>query len=493
MYKKFTILLVVISILAGFTYAYDLKWKSPLTFTPTSPSAGDTVTFRCSLKSGGGPSSAVLIHLIVDGSMVNSVTVASMSVDEQKWIEITWTAVAGTHSVDMVIDPNDTISGENQTNNTRSTTITVASGGTPDPDPVDEPNLEILNVSWSPTTYNEDSVLVITYTVKNTGDADAIASKIGLFSGATRIATQDINPLAPGAQQTRTINWGVICGKQVELRADTEDVVSESDETDNSWSKTVSCLMTMMKPVLRGTLFIPDKPDLVPSFVINPKPVAGGKMGVKLIITNKGNVAAPASVLAIQYGGHTPLTWPVPALEPDGHYSIMDKKIVRGYGIYHITFYADYENDVTNEISEANNIIKTNVQVKAPDLKFTEVYVNKTSVRIQQKVRVWGKVKNVGDAKAGPFRIQANFEPCRGIAQGYKRKEISRWLAPGESVNFEFTHRFACLRKKVNYVLIDPENKVIEQNENNNSSKRIVISVKIIPDKYQITGTNYAE
>ena len=70
------------------------------------------------------------------------------------------------------------------------------------------------------------------------------------------------------------------------------------------------------------------------------------------------------------------------------------------------------------------------------------------------------------------------------IAQGPKIHRVHNGLAPGETVNVTFYHRFPCLRQKVNYVMIDPNNEIAEQDEKNNVTPRIVINVYLMKPKY---------
>ncbi len=285
-----------------------------------------------------------------------------------------------------------------------------------------------------------------------------------------------------------SFNWTATAGDhQVKMIIDPDGTLNDTDLNNNHTKLNFTIDSETGEPpihfaTIKAEAHILKLPDLKASLIINPWPTAGGKMGVTLKVTNIGQADAPASTLAIKYGNHPPQTWPVPLLQPGKHYSIMDKKQVPGAGYYMITGYADHSKAVT-ESDETNNTVFKKVKVKAPELKFTLAKVNKASVYVQQEVKIYGTVKNTGKIPAGPFKIQANFQPCKGIAQGYRIKNVSG-LGVGKTVDFAFKHRFACLGSKSNYVLLDPDNTVMEENEKNNITLKIPISVKVIPDKY---------
>ncbi len=108
---------------------------------------------------------------------------------------------------------------------------------TPTLTPVPKPDLKITDIRVEPGTPLRDLPVTIYATVKNRGGADAPASKIGVsVPGAG--GTVNIPALAAGA--THEANFGFTmdaANYTVEVRADVDDQVNESDEGNNIATK----------------------------------------------------------------------------------------------------------------------------------------------------------------------------------------------------------------------------------------------------------------
>ncbi len=141
--RELLLVIILIFVFTAFGFGFDLKWKSPVTFTPASPAGTDTVTFKCRVKSGAQASDNIKIGLLIDGSQVNSMVIPHLNQDQEMDVTLTWTAVEGTHTATMMIDPDDTIGVENQLNNDKSVQISVA----PAPQPA------TVNLKWNGSVY----------------------------------------------------------------------------------------------------------------------------------------------------------------------------------------------------------------------------------------------------------------------------------------------------------------------------------------------------
>jgi hypothetical protein len=133
--KLLIITIVGVFLLTSLALATDLKWRSPIEISPAAPNSGDTVTFRCKLKSGGGPADSILVEGRIDGVKVWDHTYPHFDTDELTWVEFTWVATGGTHTVAFVIDPHVCSVDSNPANNTRSVSFDVTGGGGDPEDP----------------------------------------------------------------------------------------------------------------------------------------------------------------------------------------------------------------------------------------------------------------------------------------------------------------------------------------------------------------------
>jgi hypothetical protein len=83
----------------------------------------------------------------------------------------------------------------------------------------------------------------LTATVVNEGDADATGVVLRFADGGTQIATSDPVDLATGESTTVTVTWDtrtVKGDRKVSVTADPDDAVTESDESDNTLTRTIA-------------------------------------------------------------------------------------------------------------------------------------------------------------------------------------------------------------------------------------------------------------
>ncbi len=117
--------------------------------------------------------------------------------------------------------------------------------------PPEKPDLAITAKSETLT----GSTFKVTYIVKNTGGGDAGASATGIYVGGTQVATDPVGALAAGATHEGTVvidPFDCPCGTDVTVMvcADNENVVDESDETNNCRDDTFSCPLCAADPQL---------------------------------------------------------------------------------------------------------------------------------------------------------------------------------------------------------------------------------------------------
>jgi hypothetical protein len=133
-------------------------------------------------------------------------------------------------------------------------TVVVASG----PPPASEPDLVITDISRSGST--------ISYTIKNQGTATAGPSTSRLTVDGVTKASDAVGPLSAGASSTESFSYSYSCsgtGDSLAVQADKDNVVSESDEGNNAYTKYFSCLLEVGPLVIPGPLLSLAKPDLV--------------------------------------------------------------------------------------------------------------------------------------------------------------------------------------------------------------------------------------
>jgi beta propeller repeat protein len=238
----------------------DISW------TPGSPGAGDAVTFSATVKNlGAGATPSGVVHGVLfridnggspgvwsdsyTGSIAPGASVTLTASGGSNGA--TWTATAGSHTVEAVVDDMNRIAESNEGNNALTETVTV---GSSPPPPSGLPDLVVTGISWTPGTPGVGDAVTFSATVKNQG-AGATPSGVvhGLLfridGGASPGVWSDsyTGSIAPGASVTLTANggskgatWPATAGLHtVQAIADDVNRIAEINEGNNAKTGTV--------------------------------------------------------------------------------------------------------------------------------------------------------------------------------------------------------------------------------------------------------------
>ncbi|MEM5792895.1 MAG: CARDB domain-containing protein [Candidatus Aenigmatarchaeota archaeon] len=151
--------------------------------------------------------------------------------------------------------------------------------------------------------------------------------------------------------------------------------------------------------------------------------------------------------------------------------------------------YWDPDNNLVSEITEGdvNNDLVTELLVdvnfdgkvdrvyvegnlvKLPDLEIQSVSVNPTSIKEGESVTVSGIIKNIGEYPANNFTV--------AFMSGYNILS----LGPGESKTVTFTWTNVPSGTHIVSIVVDPDNKIVELNEENNQvSSRLEATTRTV-------------
>ncbi|PXF57493.1 MAG: hypothetical protein C4B59_15175, partial [Candidatus Methanogaster sp.] len=121
----FFILIVSITDVARAADTPDLIIQD-ITWTPTTPSLGDTVTFTVAIMNqGNGSSSSGYAHFYLDGSTSPLTYKSFTAIDaggSTTTVSFTWNAQAGSHTFKAVVDKDNKITESDETNNEKTIT-----------------------------------------------------------------------------------------------------------------------------------------------------------------------------------------------------------------------------------------------------------------------------------------------------------------------------------------------------------------------------------
>ncbi|MCK4981850.1 MAG: fibronectin type III domain-containing protein, partial [Victivallaceae bacterium] len=157
---------------------------SDISWSPSSPEEGDSITITVTGKNQGGAdiNSSIDIYYYVDGSYVGKDDFyygLNTNQSNNESYTISSGLSSGSHTITAVIDPNDVYDEENDNNNSRSETITIK-------DPP-KPDLDVISVTLEnpKSIYQIGDGIDAEVTVKNIGEADADGCKVRYYFGTS--------------------------------------------------------------------------------------------------------------------------------------------------------------------------------------------------------------------------------------------------------------------------------------------------------------------
>ena len=224
--------------------AIDLIVKSEwIYFAPENPTEGDQVTITGFVGNQGSKDltevkTAFYCDSITSENQIGSVqTIAKISAGTTEKSVVDWDTFSrkGTHTIYFVADPANTISEDDETNNTASKTITVA-------EKVNLPDFAITNINFSKDWPNINEEIVITAQVVNKGLASAANIPVKFYDGepgkqgTVVIGTAVIPSLDIGATSSVSIIWSATPSGQYKIYvvADPDNAIPEGNELNNS-------------------------------------------------------------------------------------------------------------------------------------------------------------------------------------------------------------------------------------------------------------------
>ncbi len=343
-----------------------------------------------------------------------------------------------------------------------------------------KPDLVVSYLARSHASVVVDQPFTIKCYVKNQGNAPSPPSVLGIRTGgSTRYHRFNVGTLRPGQQSPLFEITGYRFHSPgrftITAVADLDRTVRESNESNNIRQMNI-------------TVNNPSKPDLA-IYSITPStkyPEVGKYYNVSVCVENKtGGAMAPASKLLFKIGGESsPKIFSIPALAPGQKYSVSRR--VRANHPTRITITAKIDpNNKIKELREDNNV-KTYylsfVEKNLPDLTILSVKAPHTHRHLSQLFKIEVTVKNIGRAPSGNYYLRLD-RPCDVpplVACGVppSKKVYLSSLAPGRTSTYTFSFRYRwSLGDKVLKIKVDPDNKIRESNEHNNT-KTFVIHLK---------------
>lgn len=304
--------------------ALDLRFTTDITITPNSPAAGNSVTFSVNWKNFGAAVDNMNIRGGVDGATILNYTYPHLdSGVPQESKSFNWTATAGTHTVWFELDPAHTCGDSNYSNNRVEKSFTVSgssdNSGQPDLAPV---------VVFSPVKFRENDEVKFSIIIYNSGNKTSKNCEMQVKQNGVVIDTKTIPTVVPASSNISnnhwhlTYNWKALCGAVVEFVVDSNNLNSESNETNNSWSNQMKCRFTVhdfdhgLSTAIRED---PNGPDLTVKIIKiykSPYDASGQTAIVEWEVSNIGKAKSVPCQMTAKRGGVDEMYFDIPALDP---------------------------------------------------------------------------------------------------------------------------------------------------------------------------------
>jgi len=417
------------------TLAVDLIIQS-ITWSPASPSRGDTVTISVVIKNQGSAGSHTTnVNLYIDGSSRGFQDVAAINPGGTVTKTYVWTALSGQHAIKAAVDESNSIRESNDANNDKTADFLTS-----------PPDLMIDKIAWSPLNPSKNDTVSFNVTVKNQGIGRSDATNLAYYIDGELKSTLPVSALEPGISTNVTFSCKVISEKHV-IKAviDYFQNVIESDETNNEKTVTIQSL----------------GPDLTVTRItwLPANAAVGDSVTFTATIRNQGAGRSEKGRAAFYLDGALVSSPDIPEIEANAETTLSYLWLATG-GSHAISVHADYDNTLV-EISEENNKFSTTISIIAPDLIIPSITWSPAGFAIDDIVTFSVTIKNQGGGRADSFYIIYYMDEVQLATDFIVRVDS------GASVNSTCTWK-ALNGRHTFKAMADYNKHVTEDNENNN-------------------------
>ena len=259
------------SIVFGGAFLPDLVVES-ITWEPTSPSIGDTVTFTVTIKNqGAGRSGSSYVHYFRDGSFGAEDYFDGIPAGESVAERFVWKVTEGTHTFMAAVDPMNEIVETDDSNNELSVTY----GGTLLAD------LVVESITWEPTSPSIGDTVTFTVTIKNQGAGRSGSSYVHYFRDGSFGAEDYFDGIPAGESVAERFAWKVSEGTHTFMAAvDPMNEIVETDDSNNELSVTYGGTL-LADLVVESITWEPTSPSIgdTVTFTVTIKNQGAGRSG----------------------------------------------------------------------------------------------------------------------------------------------------------------------------------------------------------------------
>ncbi|MFC4029986.1 CARDB domain-containing protein [Streptomyces polygonati] len=209
-----------------------------LSWSPAAPVETDSTTVSATVKNiGSAASAATTVNVSVGGIVAGSASVGALAAGASTTVSVaTGTRAMGSYAVTAAVDPSDTIIEQNNANNSLTAPTQLVVAQSPGPD------LQVLSVSSSPSNPAVGAAVSFTVGVHNRGTTASGATTVTRLTVAGTTLNTNTPSIAAGSTTTVNVSgtWTATSGgATIVATADATGVVTETNETNNTFSQAI--------------------------------------------------------------------------------------------------------------------------------------------------------------------------------------------------------------------------------------------------------------
>ena len=439
----------------------------------TNLQVGTPVTLKATVRNAGELSAAnFVVRFFAGDRQIGEQPITRLNGNSQAEVSLPWRVLGGNYQLRVVADADNTVAESNEGNNEASLPINLPA-----------PDFVVTSLTISPDQNLKDGTRVqVQATVTNQGGGTVFPATVALLLDEGKFGEQVISE-GLDASQNKTLSFSLTLSagsRKISVVVDPADELPESDETNN-----------------RRDLNLPEIP--MPDIAITnlrtyPSTNLSPGMNIQLIATlhNFGGATERGFVLHFSVADFSRQVWIY------GMGANEDREVEVTWwnippGQHRLVATVDPQN-VVPETNKANNQATLTVDVSAPDLIAENMEINPasfvsgTTVTVAVTVNISGAGRTLFPI---PVRLLDNDVP---VGEG----QIDSGIPAGRRVIVRIPYQARSGERRLK-VVVDPDNRVPEPNENNNTQERtitvpvpdIAISAELLPDN-PTTGSPFS-
>ena len=409
------------------------------TYTPTSPSDGDTVYVYVTITNHG-PSHIThdfTVKLYINNTLASTATIHGLLAGANATTILTATARAGLMMMRIVVDEEQTFFDENRSNNVYAFNVSV-----------EKPDLEVTGVSITPPPRDADNA-VVAVNVTNNGPGGVHRDILVEIRVGDRAAVRVIHGLEPGDTYTVSASIPMSSGdNEVTVTVDPRDEIREVREDNNVYETIYHVPYVDLEVEITGFNYT--------------ELVEGEVAEITYVVRDRGYGTARAFYVTIYVDGEPVYTDIVYGINEGGEETRVYLHEIMG-GSHNITIVADPDNRVP-ENDTGNNAASITYTAPSPDITLGAVTPNKLVLDYGEPLIVNFTVVNTGYTTHRTFyaRIYVDGE-YYNITVFFSGIE-----ANASKTSILYATRIPAGNHTVTIVL-DEEGRIHESNEDNNA------------------------